>query len=142
MKKILLTLFITSTIYACKKDDTNTANPSIVGKWNLDKVIEWNSPVGGSTKKDTVTYTGSGSYIDIRANGKSYDKNTKASSTSILYDTANYFLRADTLISYHTTDTSRNKILTLTNNTLILNGKFTIGTSPITNRERWLYLSK
>jgi len=142
MKKIFLTLFITSTIFACKKDDTNTTNPSIVGKWNIDKIVQWETPLaGGLTVKDTISYLGNGSYINFSANSKAYDKNVDPATSIVRYDTTNYFVNGNTFYSFHTTDTISATIQTLTNTNLLLYATIDIGI-PTMHRERWVYFSK
>src|ERR1700744_1264931 len=63
----ILTLFIITGIFSCKKDSSST---SIVGKWNLVSDSTSSSGVGSGNGSSGHTYTGvSGDYFEFTSQG-------------------------------------------------------------------------
>ena len=136
-KTLIIAMAFTALVMACtKKDATTTA--SIVGKWNFDKHIEWNTPPSATTIKDTTNLIGTVSYIDFRTDGKAYSKYYDNITSSYEYDTVPYSVSGNQL----TLNVSTNvwTIQTLTNSNFVFYNKDT--SSPYAIIEKWNVLSK
>ncbi len=136
-KTILMALAFTALLVACKKDETNSSI-SIVGKWNSVSKVDWYTPTGSSTQKDT-TASHSGEYIDFRTDGKAYL--CRWVSPSFYYDTATYTVNGNNVIFASNSSPVRDTavVQTLTSNKLVFYNKY-VGIDNI--EEVWSNFSK
>ncbi len=84
-KLIIITLLISMSFMACKKESTTqpkTTLEKILGKWKLVTTVT-NDFYNGSPHLDTIVWP-AGDYIDFRIDGKAYGYNSGS------YDTSTY----------------------------------------------------
>jgi hypothetical protein len=85
IKGPLIVLIVFSLLAGCKKENTETTQPTLVAKWNI--VTDYTA----NHIAQTNTYTGvAGDYFDFRADGKCYTKEGSR------YDTLSYAITSDT----------------------------------------------
>ncbi|MEO8413288.1 MAG: hypothetical protein ABI472_06495 [Ginsengibacter sp.] len=134
---ILFITVLTSTL-SCKKHD-RIHPPSIVGKWNVDKLILWIEIPSEVTTKDTTFYTGTMEYFDFRADGNTYTKIYDFSNSTYSYDTSMYSVSGNTFTAKRGVETTIWTIQVLTDHLLQIYRKTTTGS--LTN-ELWFLLSR
>jgi hypothetical protein len=113
--------------------------PSVVGKWNVDKLVLWIEVPTEVTTKDTTNYTGTMAYFDFRADGNTYEKIYDFSNSSYSHDTSMYSVSGKILTAKRGIETTMWTIQELTNHTLQLYRKTITGSLTT---ELWFLLSK
>lgn len=138
IRSSILCITVLVSILSCKKHDTIPIT-SVVGKWNVDKLILWIEIPSEVTTKDTTNYAGTMEYFDFRDDGNTYTKIYDFSNSSYSYDTSMYSVNGNTFIARRGTDTTFWTIQVLTGHSLQLYRK-TINNSLTT--ELWFLLSR
>jgi len=87
IKGLLIVPIVFSLLYGCQKENTKTAAPVLVAKWNFV------SDYTANHLAQINTYTGvAGDYFDFRTDGKCYTKEGSH------YDTLLYSITSDTTV--------------------------------------------
>ena len=134
----ILFIIVLFSAVSCKKHDMNPP-PSVVGKWNVDKLVLWIEVPTEVTTKDTTNYTGTMAYFDFRADGNTYEKIYDFSNSSYSHDTSMYSVSGKILTAKRGIETTMWTIQELTNHTLQLYRKTITGSLTT---ELWFLLSK
>jgi len=124
---------------ACSKEDDNSSQISIIGKWNISKQVDIEiTPQNNDTSE---TFFTSGSYWDIKDNGKIYahfsDPNIPFTDITVPYS-----FTANKLILIENNDTTVYDVSELTKSKLTLHDLDTLDNAPGESFEQWIYFNK
>jgi len=130
MKKLLSGLMaLAISAVACSKSSSSTTNTSVTssslsGKWSIVNTIEWFTPIGLATVKDT-TAAYPGEYVDFEGQGKAYSYIWDGVS-SFVTDTATYVINGTQLIvtDIKNSEIDTSTIKNLTSNNLTIYSTF------------------
>ncbi|MCU7552083.1 hypothetical protein OCK74_23390 [Chitinophagaceae bacterium LB-8] len=125
----ILTVISLFFISSCQKEISSEENNSTqaLGKWNINSAVQWWSPTGGSTVKDTFSFAGEGVYRDFRSDGKVYSLLTDG--FTLFYDTANFKISGNKIILWNSSYRDTGDIQKLTRNEFSLYKKTLINNS-------------
>jgi hypothetical protein len=122
----ILTLIALFIISSCQKEGSSEQNNTtqVLGKWDISSAVQWWTPTGGTTIKDTFSFAGEGLYRDFKDDGKVYS--LLIDDVTLFYDTANYQIDGNAIILWNSTYRDTGIIHKLTNNEFSLYKKIII----------------
>ena len=120
---------------ACKKDSSNSNASSIVGKWYVAKIVNWQTNTLTNIITKDTSYYSDGSYSDVRTDGKVYEYTF----SNNYRDTCIYSVSGNTLTVTSNYNTTNNTILAIDAHNL---QTYFLQTSGSIKYETWDYFSK